>query len=94
MNYEGILNKTPKELIEWLVKEFDTQMPQEVLTAADMETASKLMIKLTGQYSYLCTLLSYAKIKTRETKRSGEKREYEDMVDKKEVLQYFTDCVK
>ncbi len=94
MNYEEILRMEPKALLEWLIKEFHVEQPKEILTVDDMQLASALLLQLSSYYSYLCALLSYAKIATRESKRSGEKALHEDMVDKKDIIQNMTDAVK
>ena len=94
MDYKKILNLEPTELIEWLMKEFYIEIPNQVISFEDMETASTVLIKLSTYYSYLCTLLSYAKINARITKREGSKTEYEDAVDKKEIIQNMTDSIK
>ena len=94
MDYEKILAKEPRELLKWLLSEFNVEQPKEILTVQDMELAAGLMLKLSGFYSYLCALLSYAKIATRDAKRGGDKRYHEDMVDKKDIIQNMTDSVK
>ena len=94
MNYEEILQMPVRELMVWLINEFSTDCPEMIATIDDMDNASKILLKLSSYYSYLCALMSYAKVATREAKRSGDKIFYEDMVDKKEAIEHMTDAVK
>ncbi len=93
-DYNSILAMPPKELLDWAAKEFLVEIPGEIVTAEDMDEAARLLLQLSNSYSYLCALLSYAKISAREAKRYGEKSDYEDMVDRRDVIQNVTDCVK
>lgn len=99
-NFNNVLKKSPMDLLNWLMDSFSVQIPEVIVSIDDMAEASKILLKLSGAYSYLMALLSYAKIMTRDAKRKVVKndpettRNYEDMVDRKEVLQHFTDIVK
>ena len=93
-SYEELLEMEPIDLLKYLEDNFLMEIPSEVLNAEDMETCSRVLLKASSSYSYLVTLLSYAKIATRNAKRSGDKTFYEDMVDRKEVIQNMTDMVK
>lgn len=94
MDYLSVLNMDPYEMIHWITEEFSIDIPPEITTIEDMDEAARLLLKISGMYSYLCTLLSYAKIETRNKKRSGDKIAYEDMVDRKEIIQNMVDVVK
>ena len=94
MTYEDALKKEPKELLNWLVKNFSVAIPEQVNSAEDMVLASSKLLELSSKYSYLCNLASYAKIVCRDYKRNKDKQEYEDMVDKKEIIGYMSDSVK
>ncbi len=94
MDYSTILNMDPDDLMKWLTREYVIQMPQEIVSVDDMNNAAKLLLQLSTYYSYLCTLLSYAKIRARKLKRDGDKQAYEDMVDRKEAIQNMTDSIK
>lgn len=94
MTYQQILNKTPEDLLEYLGSEFGVKLPESVNTIEDMENASMLMIKLTGNYSYLSSLLSCAKYSVRQLKREGNKLEAEDMIDKRDMIEGFVNAVK
>lgn len=94
-DYKSILSKTPAELLSWFLDEFTVEIPEIITSQEDMNDAQKVMLKLSGFYSYLMVLQSYAKIITRELKRDKTKKtEAEDMVDKKEIIQHFTDAIK
>lgn len=92
--YDNLLHKEPKELLNYLVEKFYVPLPEAIFTAADMEAASKLLIKLSGEYSYLTALLLYAKIAVRDTKRNGSKPDYEDMIDRRDTIEGVTNAVK
>lgn len=93
-SFNSVLSKDPTELLYWLIETFNTDIPTTIASSDDMKAASETLLNLSGTYSYLMALLSYAKIQTRETKRNKSKELYEDMVDRKEVIQNFTDVVK
>lgn len=94
MNAQAFLTLPPKELSIRLDEEFDVTLPDAIISIEDMEAASKLLIKLSGSYSFLTSLLSFAKIAVRETKRSGNKVAWEDMVDRKDTIENKTNAVK
>ena len=94
MDYENLLRKTPRELLSWLTDNFQFETMQTVNSVEDMQTAGELLLHLANAYSYLCCMLSFAKILTREYKRTGTKTEYEDMVDKKEIVSNMVDSIK
>lgn len=94
MNYAQVLNMEPMELISWLNETFPVAMPQKIITVLDMENASDLLLRLSSYYSYLCNLLSYSRVMVRNAKRNKEKEEYEDLIDKREIIQNKTDAIK
>ncbi|MCR5396829.1 MAG: hypothetical protein K6E64_05105 [Lachnospiraceae bacterium] len=87
MGYNDILRKDPMELFCWLNQEFSVSVPAEIISAKDMDDAAKLLLKLTSYYSYLCSLLSYAKVLTRQVKRDCDKATYEDMIDRRDMIE-------
>lgn len=93
-NLDQTLSKPPIELLNWLLNEFSIEIPEVIATPQDMENASQILLHLSGAYSYLMALLSYAKLKTREAKRNLSKEEYEDMVDRRDVIDNVKDIVK
>lgn len=94
VNYNTILNLDALELSNWLDSEFGVQTPTEIISVEDMNEASKLLLKLSSYYSYLCSLLARAEIATRNAKRNSSKNEYEDMVDRKKAISLAVDRVK
>lgn len=95
-DYRTVLDKSPQELLDWITKEFieSVEMPVQIIDSDGMNNASEQLLKLSSYYSYLATLLSEAKLNTRLTKRSSDKKAYEDAVDKKEIVQNAADAVK
>ena len=59
-----------------------------------MRKASKMISRAIGNYSYLSSLLAYLKIKVRQEKRNKNKEIYEDLIDKREVVQEMVDATK
>ena len=94
MDYNTIFQMDPSNLLTWLLENFSVELPEEIQSTADMENAAKLLLQLSNHYSYLCALASTAKIATRNAKRYDSKEEYEDMVDRKEIIQNMVDVVK
>lgn len=94
LSYEDVLNMNPMELVDWLLTEFGEELPEKIETVDEMEMAGRLMLRLSGNYSYLTALSAYARIAVREAKRNKSKKEYEDMVDRKEIINSITDAVK
>ena len=84
----------PEKLVEWLKDEFLIDVPEEIITVEDMNEAAKLLLRLSSSYSYLCVLLSHAKIAVRALKRGTDKEAIDDMIDRKEAIQNITDSVK
>ena len=94
MVYEQIFSMKPLELMQWLEDNFSIQVPSVIMSMSEMNTAAELLLRLTEIYSYLVSLSSYAKIRTREIKRTMSKEEYENAVDKKEVIGNYVDIIK
>ena len=94
MSYDEILSKEPKEFLRWLVVTFSITIIKHILTADDLKIASSALLKLSGYYSYLVTLQTYAKIETRNKKRYSDKKTYEDYIDKKEAIFNMIEIVK
>lgn len=92
--FQDVLRKDPYELIEWLSENFSISLPSKLETIDDMDNAANLLLTLTGYHSYLCELLSYSKIAVREAKRNLSKAEWEDYVDKQNVIDRKLDIVK
>lgn len=91
---EQIMLLSPLALIDWLHDQFGNEVPRRVETPEDMMIASEQLLCLTSQYSFLCELLSYAKIIVREAKRNLPKEDYEDMIDKQNAIDRRLDIVK
>lgn len=96
MNISKIFEKEPEDLLNWILDTFPVlrENIEEIHTIEDMEKASNSLVTLTNTYSYLCTLLSYAKVNVRRAKRELSKAEHEDMIDRKDILQSMVDLTK
>lgn len=89
-----VLSMPPVDLTNWITKQCVTDLPVVIYSKEDMDRAAELLLRLTNMYSYLNSLLSYAKIATRQMKRANDKIAYEDMVDRREIIQNATENVK
>ena len=96
MDYQEILKMEPKSLMNWLVENFKTEIPIQLDTVQDMETARRLLGKLTNQYAYLVSLATYAKLAVREEKRKGASNKVasDNMIDRRDAIQNMADIIK
>jgi len=91
---KNILSIDKEQLLDYLATNFLVAMPEEIIDYRAMQEAGRLLIKLSSFYSYMCGLYAYARIRTRDAKRTLSKEEYEDLVDKKEIISSFCDAIK
>ncbi len=94
MDFPTITSMEPIDLLKWLMDEFSAEIPEIIVTPEDLNQAEKTLLKLSSFHSYLMSLLSYTKIRTRQAKRNDSKEMYEDMVDRKDIIQNITDGIK
>lgn len=96
VNYTDLYNISVENLMKWLDKKFYINVPAGLETITDMQQAGKLLGKLSNDYAYLAMLLSYAKTFVRAEKRKGKdfKATYEDMIDKRDIIDEMTSVVK
>lgn len=87
MSKYDLLTLPPRALNDFLSRNFNERIPQDVATVDDMIFARKTMLRLTAEYSYLMELSSCAKVMVREARRTGSKEEWEDMVDRRDIIQ-------
>ena len=94
--YKDIYDFTPEELLVWLESKFYIKIPSSLESMFDMQEASRLISKLSNDYTYLTILASYSRIYVRNEKRKGKdfKSIYEDMIDKKEIINDVASAVK
>lgn len=96
INYTDLYHISVENLIKWLDKKFYVNIPAGLESIEDMQTAGRLLGKLSNDYSYLAMLLSYSKAFVRAEKRKGKdfKTSYEDMIDKRDIIDEMTSVVK
>lgn len=106
MTYMDVLSMNSYDMIDYLTETFLVEIPTSINSIEDMNRASELLLKLSTNYSYMNSLLSHIKLITRDAKRQLDKLDakdpkkaeyktnYEDMVDKKELINNITECVK
>ena len=96
VNYTDLYSISVENLMKWLDNKFYINIPNGLETITDMKSAGKLLGKLSNDYAYLAILLSYAKTFVRAEKRKGKdfKTSYEDMIDKRDMIDEMTNVVK
>lgn len=94
VDYDSLMTEDPKKLHEYLFTTFRVTVPQTIISVDDMNKASQLLLKLASDFSYLVALSAYAKLCVRDAKRNKSTREWEDMVDRKEIIDKTTEMVK
>lgn len=94
MNYSDYLELDPMVLFSTMHKQFDVEIPMEITSIEDMNNASRLLLYLSQSWSFVNSLLAYSKRQVRELKREASKSEYEDAIDKKEIIQSIADNLK
>lgn len=72
--YQQIIALSPLDLIQYL-ETFKLSVSGDINNSNDADTASRLLNKISNNYSFLSSLLSIAKIS-----------EYEDMIDKEAAI--------
>lgn len=87
MNYSDIFSMDVFELCGWVTKEFEIPNLLNINSLDDLQKANQINLQLASYESYFLTLLSYAEILVRHAKRNLSKREYEDMIDRRKILQ-------
>ena len=96
MTNKELLQMTPLDLTDWLIKNYVTEIPTNIESKEDMEKAGRLLGELTNKYSYLISLVTYAKISVREEKRKGSsnKEGSDNAIDRRDAIQNIADIVK
>ena len=87
VKYDDILALPPKKMFLWLQNQTRVEIPQEVTTSDELQEVGNAMNKLSSYYAFIMALLSYAQLSVREKKRESDKEAYEDMVDRRNVLE-------
>lgn len=95
MNCNDYLEMEPVQLLEVLTDTFIIDIPEEIDDVTTLQNVSKLMSETINAYSFLVQLYCLSKISTRHYKRLGSsaKKEYEDAVDRKEIIKNILDAV-
>ena len=91
---EDFLSMHPKDLIAVLQDLYIFDIPETIETIEEMQSVGGMLSISNNQYSYLCVLSSYAKVKVRELKRANIKNSYEDAIDRRDIIESITSAVK
>lgn len=84
----------PVQLFAFLRDNFAPSDIDEIASVEDMQHASKELLRLSSAYSYLNELSAYSKICVREARRNLSRTQFEDMCDRKAVVEDFTKSIQ
>jgi len=84
----------PEKLNDLLAKEYSILIPTSIENASDMSQAGSMLGKLTNNYVYLMSALSYFKIWVKQCKQNGNKEETELMMMRRDCVQTACDVIK
>ena len=87
MTNRELFEMEPLEMLSYLMRATQVALPESLDSAEAMGAASRATLKLGGYQAYLEGLLGYAKCMVREAKRNCTTEEWQDMVDRKEVVE-------
>ena len=93
-NINDLLSFSPMDLAQILNDTFIFDIPEQVETEQELNEVGKMLARTSNEYSFLISLLSFAKINVRKYKRAKAKTTYEDAVDKRDIISYTVDAVK
>ena len=85
-SYKEILDMDPMSLAATL-EQMKIQVEMDIQTPDQASAAGELLQRIANNFSYVSSLLSFAKIMKRKLDREGKKQEYEDMIDKEAVVE-------
>lgn len=87
-------NWNPKDLADYLLANYTVEIPVSAETPDDLKRIGNLLGTLSNSYSFVMSLLMYAKVNIRECRRQGEKVLVDDAIDRKNVLEDFVSILK
>ena len=90
----NVNNWNPKDLADYLLANYTVEIPVSADTPEDLRRIGTLLGTLSNSYSFVMSLLMYAKVNIRECRRQGEKTLVDDAIDRKNVLEDFVSILK
>lgn len=90
----NVNNWNPKDLADYLLANYTVEIPVSAETPDDLKRIGNLLGTLSNSYSFVMSLLMYAKVNIRECRRQGEKVLVDDAIDRKNVLEDFVSILK
>lgn len=94
LNVFNVNQWNPRELADYLLANYTVEIPVSADTPEDLRQIGTLLGTLSNSYSFVMSLLMYAKVNIRECRRQGEKVLVDDAVDRKNVLEDFVSILK
>ena len=100
-DYKYLSSMDPFELLYYIEEGFLKEIPEQVDTIEDMVLVQKLFPEITNAYSYINAALAHVKLLTRKLKgikdiekTDESKKNYDDMVSRRDVLETASDILK
>ncbi len=90
----NIRNYNPMKLAEYLTANYIVQIPIAVETPEEIAQIGSLLSILGNSYSFLMSLLAVAQADIRVCRRTKNKADIEDAIDRRDVLETFVSVVK
>ena len=94
MNISEIMSSPASSVAEWAVYEFFAPLDNTFETPEALSKLSRDMVVLVNQYSFIASVLASLKVECRIRKNSGDRAGYEELVDKRDIMQRALDSVK
>ena len=94
MNIIQIISYAPDKVASWAVDEFFGPLDNSFESPEALTKLSADMVTLVNQYSFIASVLATLKVECRNQKNLGNKKKYEELVDKRDILQKALDSVK
>lgn len=91
---QSILSLDPIDLADYLIETYCVDFPHEINNAEDLKEAGNSLNRFGVTLQFLHELNAYAKRRVRIAKRELTKNEYEDMIDRREIISEITDAIE
>lgn len=91
---QSILQLDPLDLVGYLMETYYVEFPQEINNAEDLKAAGNALNRFGVTLQFFHELNAYARRYVRIAKRELTKNEYEDMIDRREIISEMTDAIE
>ena len=95
ITYEKMLEMSASELTDILAEYIYTPIPVAITSPDDMLKAGEILAEITNKYSYFMAVLMRMKIRVRELRKDGSKKqEYDEMMGRRDSVEACTQILK